>query len=58
MEQQSPMSKPQRKQPQQSVVAAAEQAVTQLEQKIQRHRDRAVDLAAARKSSAYAARVD
>jgi hypothetical protein len=36
-------------------VAAAEQAVAQLEEKIQRHRDRAAELAAARKSSAYAA---
>jgi hypothetical protein len=50
------MSKQRREQT--NTVAACEQAVTQLEQKIERHRDRAVDLAAARKSSAYAARVD
>jgi hypothetical protein len=38
-------------------VAAAAQAVTQLEGKIQRHRDRAAELAAARKSSSYCAHV-
>jgi hypothetical protein len=38
------MSKPQQKQPAQSAVADAEAAVTQLEEKIQRHRERAAEI--------------
>jgi hypothetical protein len=45
----------QREQPQS--VAACEQAVADLEKQLQRHHERAEELTAARKSSAYAARV-
>lgn len=48
------MSKQRREQ---TTSAEAEAAVALLEEKIRRHRDRAAELVAARKSSAYAARV-
>jgi hypothetical protein len=50
------MSKQQRRE-RTNTAAAAEAAVVQLEQKIKRHRDRAAELVAARKSSSYAAHV-
>jgi ribosome-associated translation inhibitor RaiA len=49
------MSKSQREQPQ--TVASCEATVSDLEKQIQRHRERAEELVAARKASSYAARV-